>query len=138
VARLRAAFLERRRAMGLEETVLVLDHREDVAALLAAFDVLAFPSDHEPFGMAVLEAMAAGCPVVASDSGGPREILEDGRGGVLVPTGDAPALASALLRVLADPALAGRLAEEAQQRVRAEFHRERYARDIQELYARLA
>jgi glycosyltransferase involved in cell wall biosynthesis len=113
-------------------------HRDDVAAVLAAFDVLVCPSDHEPFGMVVLEALAAGRPVVASDSGGPAEILEHGKSGLLFRTGDPEALAAALLRLLADPSLARSLAEAGRLRVREAFARDRYARQMQEMYERLA
>jgi glycosyltransferase involved in cell wall biosynthesis len=138
VARLRDAVLERRRALGLETAAAVMDHRDDVARVLAALDVLVCPSDHEPFGMIVLEALAAGRPVVASDSGGPAEILEDGKSGLLFRTGDPEALAAALLEVLEDPSLARSLADAGRQRVRDAFSRDRYAREVQELYERLA
>ena len=138
VARLRDAAFERRRALGLERAAALLDHRDDVAAVLAALDVLVCPSDHEPFGMVVLEALAAGRPVVASDSGGPSEILEDGTSGLLFRTGDPEALAAALLRVLDDSSLARSLAESGRLRVRDAFTRDRYARQMQEVYERLA
>jgi glycosyltransferase involved in cell wall biosynthesis len=138
VARLKRSVEERRRALGLEGSTALLDHRDDVAAVLAALDVLVCPSDHEPFGMVVLEAMAAGRPVVASDSGGPAEILEHETSGLLFRTGDAEALAAALLRLLGDPGLARSLAEGGRRRVVAAFARERYARDVQEVYERLA
>lgn len=138
VARCRDAALERRRALGLESRVAVIEHRDDVAPVLAALDVLVCPSDHEPFGMVVLEALAAGRPVVASDTGGPSEILEDGKSGLLFRTGDPDALAAALFRVLDDPALARSLVEAGRSRVRDAFDRSRYAREMQEVYERHA
>jgi len=109
-----------------------------VAAVLAGLDVLVCPSDDEPFGMIVLEALAAGTPVVASDSGGPAEILEHGRSGLLFSTGNADALAAAVLRVLDEPGLGGRLAEEGRRRLRSAFTGTRYARDVEAIYASLA
>ena len=106
--------------------------------MLAGLDVLVCPSDHEPFGMIVLEALAAGTPVVASDSGGPAEILEPDRSGLLFPTGDARALAEAVIRVLEDDGLRARLAEGGRRRVRERFASARYARDVEALYAGLA
>jgi glycosyltransferase involved in cell wall biosynthesis len=133
--RYREAVLARRRKLGLEESVAVLGHRHDVPAVLAALDVLVCPSDHEPFGMIVLEALAAGTPVVASDSGGPAEIVEHGHSGLLFPTGDAEALADAILRVLDDTALADRLTDGGRRRVESAFTSARYARDVEALYA---
>jgi len=138
VRRYRDAFLARRRELGLEDVVALLPHRPDVAGVLAGLDVLVCPSADEPFGMIVLEAMAAGTPVVASDSGGPAEILEDGRSGLLFRTGSASALASAVLRVLDEPGLGARLAAEAGHRVRTAFGSARYAREVEAVYAALA
>lgn len=103
------SWLEQRRASdGLESRVHLpgpVPHRE-VGGVLADCSVLCLPSDGEPFGMVVLEAMAAGRPVVAVDRGGPAHLLRDGVGGLLVPPGDPTALAGALRRVLEDPAQA--------------------------------
>lgn len=82
----------------------VVPHRE-VGRVLAECSVLCLPSAGEPFGMVILEAMAAGRAVVAVNRGGPAHLLRDGEGGLLVPPGDPAALASALARVLDDPAL---------------------------------
>ena len=138
VARCRDAVLKRRIELRLETAAAVLDHRDDVPGALAALDVLVCPSDHEPFGMVVLEALAAGRPVVASDSGGPAEIVEDGRSGLLFRTGDPEALAAAVLRVLGEPALGRSLAEAGRRRVREGFNRDRYAREVETVYERLA
>jgi len=72
----------------------------DVPRLLSAFDVFAFPSRWEGFGIALIEAMAAGLPVVASRTGGITEIVEDGVSGLLVAPGDPGELAAALARLL--------------------------------------
>jgi len=75
----------------------------------AAADLLAFPSTKEGWGLAVLEAMSAGLPVVASDLPVFREYLRPGRDALMVPVNDAAALAAALATVLDDRPLAGRL-----------------------------
>jgi glycosyltransferase-like protein len=80
-----------------------------VARAYRAADVLAFPSTKEGFGLVPLEALAAGLPVVASDIDVLRAFLRDGRNALLVPPGDAAALAVALRRVAGDPALAARM-----------------------------
>jgi L-malate glycosyltransferase len=71
-------------AEGLEDRVSWLGEREDVPQIIRALDVLLLPSWEEPFGRALIEAMALGVPVVATDVGGPREIIDDGREGYLV------------------------------------------------------
>jgi glycosyltransferase involved in cell wall biosynthesis len=70
--------------------------RRDVLGLYAEADVLVLPSDYEPFGLVVLEAMSAGCPVLAFDTDGPRDLLADGRSGWCVPRGRWPGRIEAL------------------------------------------
>jgi glycosyltransferase involved in cell wall biosynthesis len=77
--------------------------------LYAATDLVVVPSLYEPFGLVALESMACGIPVVASDTGGLPELIEDEGSGILVPPGDHVALARALLRLLSDRELAQRL-----------------------------
>lgn len=96
------AVAERIRALGLEKHVRVLGHRTDVPDLLAAADVFVLPSWYEGTAGVVLEAMAAGVPVVSSDVVGLRGVLDDGSTAVLVPAGDADALLAALTDVLSD------------------------------------
>jgi glycosyltransferase involved in cell wall biosynthesis len=88
---------------GLEDVVRLLGARDDIGDLLSAADVFAFPSRYEGIGGAMLEAMLMGVPVVASDLAGLREVLDDGRWGVLVPVADPTALAKALHGALAEP-----------------------------------
>jgi len=90
--------------------------RDDVPDLLAAFDVFALPSDFEGLCYAVIEAQAAGVPTVATPVGGIPENVVPGETGVLVPRGDAAALAEAILGLLDDPETAARLATEARRR----------------------
>jgi glycosyltransferase involved in cell wall biosynthesis len=103
--------------------VVLLGHLSptDVPAFLAAIDVLAVPSYDEGLPRAVLEAMAMGVPVVASDVGGIPDAVQDGITGLLVPPGDAEALASALIRVLDDRDFAIRLGTTGRRRVLEEF-----------------
>jgi glycosyltransferase involved in cell wall biosynthesis len=99
------------RALGIEERVRFLGWRDDTAALLAACDLFVCPSRHEPLGNVVIEAWAAGKPVVAARSAGPVSLIEDGVNGRLVAIDDAPALAAAMMAVLADVAGRARLAQ---------------------------
>lgn len=100
--------------------VRFLGARSDVAALLARADVFVLPSLHEGMSNAVMEAMAAGRPIVATDVGGTGELLR-GRG-VLVPPADPEAMADALRRVLTEPGLADYLVKEAREWSRAHLH----------------
>ena len=115
-------------------TVRFLGHRDDVGDLLAAADVLALPSRREGLPGVVLEAMAVGTPVVATDLPGTREALGPDLG-VLVPVGDPAALAAALGEVLDAPGLAGDPVA-ARARVRAEFSPPAVARRTVALWAR--
>jgi glycosyltransferase-like protein len=98
-------------ALGLRAHVRVLGalEPEAIESLFRAADVFAFPSVKEGFGLAALEALAAELPVVASDLDVFRGFLSDGESALLAPTGDAPALAAALLRIAREPALGERL-----------------------------
>jgi glycosyltransferase involved in cell wall biosynthesis len=108
---LRDTLARQARLLGLESRLRFLGWRDDAAALLAAADLLVCPSRREPLGNVVIEAWAAGVPVVATASEGPLALIDDDQTGRLVPIDDAPALAIALREVLADRALAARLAQ---------------------------
>ena len=123
-------------ARPLGDRVSFLGVREDVPALMAAADLFVFPSLWEGQGNALLEAMAVGVPIVATDIPSTRETIADGEHALLVPPGDAPALAAAVNRVLADPDLAARLADAA--RIRAQdYDIERTTRHLEAVYTRL-
>jgi glycosyltransferase involved in cell wall biosynthesis len=96
--------------------------------------VVACPSRREGFGVACLEAMAAGRPVVASAVGGLRDLVVDGETGLLVPPGDVAALRAALERLLDDADLRARLGRAARERVLAEFTWKRYAEQVRDAY----
>lgn len=113
---------ERRERLAAKQDVLLAGYREDAPSLVAGADVCVMPSLwHDALPLAVMQPMALGRPVVASAVGGIPEMIADGESGVLVPPGDAPALAAALRRLLAEPALAARLGACARERVRHAF-----------------
>jgi glycosyltransferase involved in cell wall biosynthesis len=114
---------------GLDQHVLLAGFRPDVPRWLHAMDVVALPSHDEPFGLALVEAMAMGKAVVAGDSGGPREIVTSGVDGVLVAEEDASALAGAVVNCLREPGLAARLGAAARTRAQ-HFSAERHAREL--------
>jgi glycosyltransferase involved in cell wall biosynthesis len=114
--------------------VRFLGNRPDVPRLLAASDLFVLPSLWEGLPMALLEGMAAGLPVVATDVAGSRQVVRDGRDGILVPPGDAAALASAMAAVLANDEERARLGRAARDRVEQEFSAVRQAERHAEAY----
>jgi glycosyltransferase involved in cell wall biosynthesis len=120
---------------GLTDTVRLLGHRDDIPVLLGASDVVALPSLREGLPSAMLEAFAAGRPVVATAVGGVAEALEDGREGCLVPPNRPDLLAQALARLLEDPVRRremGRKGVETAKRFTAEAS----TRELESLYMR--
>jgi len=103
--------------LGLESRVMLPGFRDDVASLIRYCELVVHPAHSEGFGLAVLEAMAAGKPVIATRSGGPEEIIEDGVSGLLVPPATPTLLGEAMERVLADIEFAKSIANAA--RIRA-------------------
>jgi glycosyltransferase involved in cell wall biosynthesis len=97
--------------LGLRDAVTLLGERQDVPALLAESDVFVLSSLSEGMPISILEAMAAGLPLVASRVGGVPELVVDGETGLLVPPGDPEALAEALARIVAEPGLRRRLGQ---------------------------
>lgn len=109
------------RERGVAGRVTLLGERHDVPELLESADIFVLASRSEGAPLSVLEAMAAGLPVVASDVGGVAELVADGETGLLVPAGDAAALAGALARLLDDPGLRRRMGAAARARARERF-----------------
>lgn len=139
--------LERLRAhatsAGLADRTTIDGYSVDVAPSLAAMDIVVQPSTRaDSFPTTVLEAMASGKPVIASDNGGSREMVVDGETGFIIPSGDVPALAVAILRLVRDPALRARMGAAGRARVVAEFaparFRESYLREYRALCASAA
>ena len=126
------------RELGLGSAVRLLGHRDDIPELLAAADVVAVPSVcEEGLGLVALEGMAASRPVVVSASGGLPEIVRDGETGLVVPMGDAVALAAAVLRLLSDDALARHLVAAAR-RYASGFTLGPHVDALSDLYERIA
>ena len=125
----------RRLARGLGDTAVLTGHRADVMALLDASDVLVHPSSVDAFPTALLEAMAAGVPVVATRVGGIPEIVDDGETGFLFePPARAPAVAAALAPLLADQGLRRATGARARERFAERFTAERWAERLRAVY----
>jgi glycosyltransferase involved in cell wall biosynthesis len=122
----------RLQAAPLGEAVVFAGER-DAAEVLSSFDLYVQPSLYESQGLSILEAMAAGVPVVATDVGGVRDAVVPGETGVLAPAGDAAALARAIVSAAQDPARAVRAAR-ASTRVWLEFNADRMAAAYAALY----
>jgi glycosyltransferase involved in cell wall biosynthesis len=118
---LEESLISRARLHGLKERVHLLGLRSDVSAVLAAADIFALPSLSEGLPIALLEAMFARCPIVASDVGDVSVALDRGRAGLLVPPADPASLAAAIAQLLANPDHAHTLGERAEQRARSEY-----------------
>jgi glycosyltransferase involved in cell wall biosynthesis len=133
----RSQLLTHARDLGLADRVDFLGHRDDVPRLLACSDVVVLPSLNEGLPLAVLEAMAAEKPVVATAVGGTDEAIVDGETGVLVPPGDSAALAEAIRGLLGDPSRAARLARAGRRRVEESFSSTRMVKQVTEIYLEL-
>lgn len=130
----RAVLQHQARAAGVQDRVIFLGHRTDIPNLLACCDVFVLPSLAEGLPLSILEAMAAGKPVVASAIGGNSEVVIDGETGLLVPPGEPLALACAIRKLLMDTTLAVRLGASGRHRVRENYSAENMVRQTTEAY----
>jgi N-acetyl-alpha-D-glucosaminyl L-malate synthase BshA len=124
---------EEARALGVEDRVSFLGERVEVDRLLPAADLFLLPSESESFGLAALEAMACGVPVVGTRTGGLPELVEDGVGGRLRSVGDVDGMAAFAGDLLADPARHAAFREAARARA-AQFDRADVVRLYEDLY----
>ena len=129
-ARLRAET----RGLGLEDRVHFLGVRQDMPAVMDALDILVSPAQFEACSRAILEAMAAGTPVVGADDGGNPELIVPGETGLLVPSGDPHALARALQHLIEDAPLRMAMGRAARARAEAAFSIERQVRETEAVY----
>jgi glycosyltransferase involved in cell wall biosynthesis len=124
-------------AIGIADRVHFLGYRRDAASLLRCADVFVLPSLVEGLPLSVLEAMAAGVPVIATDIPGTREAVEHDVTGLLVPSRNSDALASAIGRVLTDVASTAARATQARARARRDFSTDIMVARVTELYVSL-
>jgi len=135
---LRGATEERASALGIEHQVRLLGHRNDIERVLAALDVFVLPSRSEGLNNTILEAMAAGLPVLATRVGGADEMVVDGATGLLVEAGAPEKLATALRRLLSDPAMAATMGRAGRARAEMDFDLARTVLKYERLYTDLA
>jgi glycosyltransferase involved in cell wall biosynthesis len=128
-------FVEER---GLSKNIRLLGSRPDALEIMGALDVFALSSVREGLSLALLEAMALGRAVAVTAVGGMVSVVEDGRTGLLVPPGDAAALAEALDRLLSRPDLRREMGGRAAAAVRARFDAEKMIRAYEKLYQQIS
>ncbi|MEE8422927.1 MAG: glycosyltransferase, partial [Thermodesulfobacteriota bacterium] len=120
--------------LGLEEDVVFLGRRSDISPLLSVMDVFVLTSLEEGFSNAILEAMAAGKPVIATDVGGNSEAVIHGKTGLLVPSMDSNSLADAINNMLCEPEMAEKMGEAGRERIVGEFSMNAMVRNMEHLY----
>ena len=130
----RAELVRRASAHGVAHAFTFAGHCGNVPARLADADIFVLPSRSESFPNAILEAMAAGLPVVASGVGGILELVDDGRTGWIVPAGEPDALASRVMRLMADPAEGARFGAAGRADAEARFSFDRMVAGFDEIY----
>lgn len=119
---------------GIRDAVHLVGHREEIDVCLAGMDCFVLPSLNEGMGRALIEAMAAGLPVIASQVGGIPALIRNGENGLLVPAGDGRALAEALRRVLRHPQWAGELRTNAMRSIGADYEVEAMVQAVEAIY----
>jgi len=125
------------RQLDLDPEILFLGHRDNVPELLSFFNVFVLSSVAEGLPFALLEAMAAARPVVATTVGGVPELILDGQTGLLVPSKDPQALAEAVISLLKNPSRAEAMGVAARQRVLSHFTVDRMIAETEQIYRRL-
>ena len=131
---LRASLEQQIRHHNLEKHVLLAGFRTDILSLHKAFDVFVMSSVTEGLGTSLLDAMAAGKPIVATTAGGMPEVVKDGETGILVPPRNDQALADAIVRLLTDGALRTRMGDAGRSLAYARFSAERMVSDTLAAY----
>jgi glycosyltransferase involved in cell wall biosynthesis len=129
------ALLQQAESAGLRDAVHFLGHRDDIESCLAGMDLFVLPSLNEGMGRALIEAMAAGLPVIASHVGGIPAVIRHERTGLLVPPGDANALAVALRRLLDRPEWAAQLGVAASRSVDSRYGSVSMVHAIESIFA---
>jgi glycosyltransferase involved in cell wall biosynthesis len=122
------------RELGLQDHVVFTGFRQDIPDVMAALDLLVLPSWWEPFGRVLIEAMASGTPVVATNLGGPPEIVRDGETGYLIPPLDSVAMADAICGILNRPHLRAAMGKQGRVEAERRFSLSEYVNRITAIY----
>jgi len=124
-------------ALGIDDRISFVDSVLDTREALSAMDIFVFPSVKEGLGIALLEALAAAKPCIASRTGGIEDIIKDRENGILVDVGDSGAIARAIMELLADENLRIRMGQNGRRLVQSRFTLDRMADDIMNVYKEL-
>ena len=123
--------------LGIVDKVKYLGNYENIEALIPCADIIIQPSEHESFGLVPLEAMACEVPVIGTDSGGVREVVENGVTGYLCEVGDTEAMANRAIELLTNPALACEMGRRGRERAVKCFGQDAIVGRYESLYAEL-
>jgi hypothetical protein len=124
--------------LGLSQTVFYLGRRNDIHRILVDSDIFVLPSLSEAFPLVILEAMAAGKPVISTDCGGPSEMVVDGETGFIVPLHDPQSLSAKILQLTASKYAIAEMGKKGRERYEQNFRAECYASNFAKLYLELA
>lgn len=121
--------------LGIQHKVVFTGFREDISEMMGMMDIVVHASTRaEPFGMVLIEGMAAGKPIVATKAGGPIDIVDNMKTGILVEMGNSDEMANAILKLLENTQLSKKMGVEGQKRATQYFNKEKYAGLINETY----
>jgi glycosyltransferase involved in cell wall biosynthesis len=121
----------------LEKRIHLLGFRKDIPDLMRTFDIFLLPSLWEGFGIVLIEALAAGKPIVATNTSSIPEIVEDGRNGILVPPENSEAISDALTRLISEPELKTKFGKEGQKIVQEKFTTERMINNYEKIFSEM-
>ena len=131
---LRSELEQQARSLGIASSITFLGYQSDIASVLSELDIFLLSSVSEGTPLVVIEAMAAGCPVIATDVGGLSEMIEDQQSGMLVPSGDAISLANRMLELASDKERRDRLGKRGREIAQARYSLHRMVREYREIY----
>jgi glycosyltransferase involved in cell wall biosynthesis len=120
--------------LNLTSRVIFFGEQQDIVPYVSSFDIVALSSDSEGLSLSLCEAMALGKPIVATDAGGNRELVEDGKTGFIVPLGDFEGLAKAIIHLLRDPDMAQAMGQRAREKITTQFSTHNMVCQYQSLY----
>lgn len=123
--------------LNLQDVFILTGYRHDVAEILSELDLLVLPSHSEGFGLVLVEAMAAGKPVIGTKVGGIPEIIEDGITGFLIPPHSPDKLAQAIIKILENPDLAHNMGSRGRQKAEIQFNLQQSINEIQKIYEQI-
>jgi glycosyltransferase involved in cell wall biosynthesis len=123
--------------LKIDDKIIFIGNCQDVNAVTNALDICVSTSPNEPFGRNIIEAMACAKPFIAFDSGGPREIIENGISGILVEPKNSLRLAQEIIKLSLNPTIRKTLGENARKRVEQKFTSDIHARNIETIYRKL-